>query len=336
MSERPKLAPGAGDDRRSSADPRELRLLAKAARLYYEKGLSQAEIGAIMDLSQATVSRLLKRALDEKIVRITVSIPGGTCPEIEDQLERRYNMREVIVVDAVGDEADTLKDLGAAAAFYVETTLKPGTVVGISSWSSTLLAMVDAMHPPLRGGGTKVVQILGGVGSPTAEVHATRLTQRLAQLLGGQAVLLPAPGVVASPETRRVLLKDPYIADSLQALEQVEVALVGIGDLEPSKLLAASGNAFSAKELESLQKLGAVGDICLRFFDKEGKAVPSKLDERVIGMSLAQLAKVQRTVGVAAGKRKVPAIAAALRARLVSVLVTDKTTALAILAHDEA
>lgn len=120
-----------------------------------------------------------------------------------------------------------------------------------------------------------------------------------------------------------MLLKDPYIAASLAALEQVEVALVGIGDLEPSKLLAASGNVFSAKELESLQKLGAVGDICLRFFDAQGRPVQSKLDERVIGMSLPQLAKVQRTVGLAAGPRKVKAMRAALGAGLVSVLVTD-------------
>lgn len=307
--------------------------MAKAARLYYEKSLSQSEIGTQLDLSQATVSRLLRRALEEKIVRITVSIPGGTCPEIEDQLETHYGLREVIVVDAVGDESETLKDLGAAAAFYIETTLKPGSVVGISSWSSTLLAVVDAMHPPMRTGGTKVVQILGGVGSPTAEKHATRLTQRLAQLVSGQAVLLPAPGVVATAETRRLLLKDPYIAESLAALDQVEVALVGIGDVEPSKLLASSGNVFSAKELDMLQKQGAVGDICLRFFDLKGKPVKSAMDERVIGMTLPQLAKVQRTVGIAAGKRKVAAIRAALRGKLISVLVTDKPTAEAVLAE---
>ena len=34
--------------------------------------------------------------------------------------------------------------IGAAAAFYVESTLKKGDVIGISSWSATLLAMVDA------------------------------------------------------------------------------------------------------------------------------------------------------------------------------------------------
>ncbi|MFQ3565684.1 MAG: sigma factor-like helix-turn-helix DNA-binding protein [Aggregatilineales bacterium] len=55
----------------------ELRLMAKIARLYYERGLSQLQIAGQLDISQATVSRLLKRALDEKIVQISVTLPPG-------------------------------------------------------------------------------------------------------------------------------------------------------------------------------------------------------------------------------------------------------------------
>ena len=59
-------AAGAAARRRitGQTDPRELRLMAKAARLYHERGLNQTEIGERLDLSQATVSRLLKRAAE--------------------------------------------------------------------------------------------------------------------------------------------------------------------------------------------------------------------------------------------------------------------------------
>lgn len=309
-------------------DPRELRLMAKAARLYHERGLNQTEIGERLDLSQATISRLLKRAIDEQIVRITVSVPPGTCPELEDALQARYGLREAVVVETSSeDEREMLRELGAAAAFYVETTLKPGDVVGISSWSATLLALVDAMRPPLRSTGTKVIQILGGVGSPSAEVHATRLTQRLAQLIDGDATLLSAPGVVASAETRRLLLKDPYIRETVAQFERVTIALVGIGSVEPSRLLASSGNVFAPKELETLRAAGAVGDVCLRFFDAQGRHLASRFDERVIGMGLDQLARVPRTIGIAAGARKIAAIRGALAGKLVNVLVTDRATA---------
>ena len=49
----------------------ELRLMTKIARLYYDQDMTQPEIAAQLDLSQATVSRLLKRAKQEEIIRVT-------------------------------------------------------------------------------------------------------------------------------------------------------------------------------------------------------------------------------------------------------------------------
>jgi DNA-binding transcriptional regulator LsrR (DeoR family) len=305
----------------------ELRLMARVARLYHERGLSQSEIAGRLELSQPTVSRLLKRAEAEGIVRVVISHPSGTHPELEEALQRRYGLREAVVVEAGTGEEALLRDLGSAAGYYLETTLKRGDVVGLSSWSATLLAMVDAMRVLPRPTGSSVVQILGGVGSPEAEVHAAHLTRRLARLVGGEARLLPAPGVVGSPEAREVLQADPFVGEALTRLESVTVALVGIGALEPSRLLAASGNVFAPRELERLRRKGAVGDICLRFFDAGGVPVRSELDGRVIGMTLEQLRIAKRTIGIAGGRRKYESILGALRGRWVNILVTDRGTA---------
>ena len=305
----------------------ELRLMARVARLYHERALSQGQIAERLELSQPTVSRLLKRAEAEGIVRVVVTHPSGTHPELEEGLQEKYGLREAMVVEtATGDDA-LLRDLGAAAGYSLETTLKRGDVVGLSSWSATLLAMVDSMRSLPRPTASTVVQILGGVGSPEAEVHAAHLTQRLARLVGGEARLLPAPGVVGSPGARRVLFEDPFVGEAMARLDEVTVAVVGIGALEPSRLLAASGNIFAPRELERLRRQGAVGDVCLRFFDADGEPIQSDLDERVIGVSLAQLRKVERTIGIAGGRRKYDAILGALRGRWVNVLVTDRVTA---------
>jgi DNA-binding transcriptional regulator LsrR (DeoR family) len=308
----------------------ELRLVAKVARLYYERGLKQDAIAEMLDISQPTCSRLLKRALADKIVRISVTSPSGTCLELEEALEARHGLKEAIVVDAEEDEEEMLRGLGSAAAYYLETTLKPKDVVGISSWSATLLATVDAMRLPAgkpSPGRVRVVQILGGVGNPGAEAHATHLTQRLARLMGADAVFLPAPGVVGSREARKVLVEDPFVKQALAHLDQVTVAMVGIGAIKPSRLLASSGNVFEAGELAKLGQRGAVGDVCLRFFDAAGAPVVTELDGRVIGMELAQLRKAGRSVGVAGGRRKYAAILGALRGRWVNVLITDRRTA---------
>ncbi len=309
----------------------ELRLLTKVARLYYERGLRQAVIAEQLNLSQATVSRLLKRAEEERLIRITVSVPLGAYPELEEGLQAKFGLKDAIVVDSVNDDEQILRDIGAAAAFYVETTVKRGEVVGISSWSATLLAMVDAMHPLPKSIDANVVQILGGVGDPAAEAHAAHLTRRLATLMHGQATFLPAPGVAGSADTHRIYLADPFVREALALFDRVSLALVGIGTVEPSRLLASSGNVFSPQELNLLRKRGAVGDVCLRFFDNEGKPVSTPHNDRVIGMSIDTLRSVKRTVGVAGGKRKLTAIRGALKGGWINVLITDRFTAASLI-----
>ena len=307
----------------------ELRLLTKVAHLYHLSGLNQREIAQQLDLSQATVSRLLKRAVSEGVVRISVSMPPGVFGELEEDLRRRYHLREVIVVDCDGpdDELGIQRSLGAAAAFYLENTLKPDEIIGISSWSATLLAMVDAMHPLPRQSHAVVVQILGGIGHPEAEVHASRLTERLAKLVNGTGRFLTAPGIVGSIEERDILLSDPYVAAAVGLFDRLTLALVGIGSLEPSELLASSGNIYSEDELEMLRRGGAVGDVCLRFFSAEGKPVITPLNERVIGIPLEKLQRAGRTVGIAGGQRKIAAVRGALMGRWINVLITDRFTA---------
>lgn len=307
----------------------ELRLLTKVSHLYHLDGLNQREIAQRLSLSQATVSRLLKRAVAEGVVRITVSMPTGVFSDLEEALCKQYGLREVIVVDCEADDDETgiQRSLGAAAAFYVENTLKKNEVIGISSWSATLLAMVDAMHPVSRPTGAQVVQILGGIGHPEAEVHASRLTDRLAKLVNGTAKFLTAPGLVGSIHARDVLLADPYVATSIALFDQVTLALVGIGSVQPSELLARSGNIYSEEELDLLRQGGAVGDICLRFFDASGNPVITPLNERVIGMPLEKLQRVARSVGIAGGRRKLQAIRGAVLGHWINVLITDRCTA---------
>ena len=125
----------------------ELRLMTKVARLYYEQGLRQSKIAESLQLSQSTVSRLLKRAEREQIVRVMVSVPPGVYTDLEEMLTATFGLHDAVVADCVRDDDDESveRDIGRAAAYYLETTLNQGECIGISSWSSTILAMVNAM-----------------------------------------------------------------------------------------------------------------------------------------------------------------------------------------------
>ncbi len=50
-------------------------------------------------------------------------------------------------------------DLGAAAAYYFESLLRPNEILGIFPFSRTLLNLVDVLHPISTKPGIKVVQI---------------------------------------------------------------------------------------------------------------------------------------------------------------------------------
>jgi DNA-binding transcriptional regulator LsrR (DeoR family) len=306
----------------------ELRLATRVARLYYESGIRQPEIAARLRLSQPKVSRLLRQALEQDIVRITVRVPSGMHPDLEDGLEARYGLQEAVVVDVDVDDHDHIvRDLGATAAHHLETTVRSGDVIGVSSWSATLLAMVDAMHPVTTVRDARVVQVLGGGGDPAAQAHATHLIRRLADLLHCEATFLPAPGSVASAEARRVLLADPFVERAVELFDQLSVALVGIGGQEPSGLLASSGNVFSPDELAQVRAAGGVGDIGLRYLRADGSPVDTPLHDRVIGIELEQLRRVPRAIGVAGGSGKTPAIRAALLGGWINCLITDRPTA---------
>jgi len=306
----------------------ELRLMTRVARLYHESGVKQPEIAARLRLSQPKVSRLLRQAQEEGIVRITVRAPTGTNPDLELDLIERYGLRDAEVVDVGTTDADAItRELGDAAAYHVEQTVRSGDVIGVSSWSATLLAMVDAMHPVHGLSDMRLVQILGGGGDPAAEGHATHLVRRLADLLGAEATFLPAPSSVRSADARRVLLEEPFVRRATAMFDQLTVALVGIGGLEPSGLLASSGNVFSPDELADVRASGGVGDIGLRYLRGDGRPVDTTLDQRVIGIELEQLKRVPSAIGVAGGPSKVLAIRAALLGGWINCLITDRVTA---------
>jgi DNA-binding transcriptional regulator LsrR (DeoR family) len=225
----------------------DLRFLTRIARLYYEEGLNQTEVARRLGLTQVAVSRTLKKAEESGIVRTTVVTPPGAFTDLEDLLEAKFGLNQAIVGDAARDSEESVRSaIGSAAAQFLEFMLKPGEVIGISSWSTSLLSMIDHMHP-LRKGGKKslVVQMLGGVGNPSAEQHANRLALRLARMVHGEARFLPAPGVVGSARAARVLLEDRAVSEAVALFEKVTLALVGVGVLEPSALVASSGNTFS-------------------------------------------------------------------------------------------
>ncbi|TIC84587.1 MarR family transcriptional regulator [Nocardioides sp. GY 10127] len=310
-------------------------LLTKVARLYHDEGVRQPEIAARLHISQSRVSRLLKEAVEIGVVRTVVVPPSGVHPDLEDAVRDAYGLADVVVAEATApdDERSVTAAIGSAGAAYLESTLGAADRVGLSSWSSTLLACVDAMMPRTVRLASEISQVIGGVGQAAVQVQATQLTSDLARIAGATPRFLPAPGIVATAAVRDGLLSDPQIADLAASWADLTTCLVGIGSLEPSPLLAMSGNAVPEDERATLREAGAVGDVCLRFFDADGEQVDAGLADRVVGIDPATLKAIPRVIGLAGGRRKLDAVRAAALGGWVHVLITDVVTAEGLLAR---
>ena len=306
------------------------RLLVKIARLYYEQDMTQGEIAKRLRLSRQKVQRLVHQARDQGIVRIGIRPIMGIFSDLEKGLEEQFGLREAVVVEtgAYENQLTVAREVGAGAADYLIRVVQPHDRI-VLSWGGSLLGMVNTLshHPSMELKDVMVIQGLGGLADPNNEIHAADLTRRLTRCLGGKALLLSAPGVAGNQKARDAHCGDPHVAAVLRQARAANLAFMGIGAPRPESILVQEGTIVTWQELAALKKLGAVGDLNLRYFDDSGRRVGSHLDERVVGLTLEEIGKIDHVVGVAGGAEKFGAIRAALRGKLVDVLVTDHMTA---------
>lgn len=305
----------------------ELRLLVKVSRFYYEDALNQDAITARLGLSRSKVSRMLAQAREMGIIQISVVPPDQLFTDLESRLEQRFGLLEAMVVEAPPAETQEAvsRAIGTAAAGFLTRAVGPRSTVGFA-WGSTLYHLAAGLAPHHLPD-VQVVQIIGGLGPPDADIHATELCRHLSRALGCRMALLPVPGIVADERTREALLSDVHVQRAVQAFDHLDLAFVGVGAPTPDSVVRRDGSIISQAEMDGLLRRGAVGDIALQFFDAEGRAVPSDISDRIIGISLDQLKRTPRVVGVSGGPDKLAALQAALGGGLINVLITDSVTA---------
>ncbi len=238
----------------------------------------------------------------------------------------------MVEVERGASSHSTARELGHAAADYLQRTIEPGDIIGLS-WGTTLNAMVNALQP-IDIQDVHIVQMIGGLGAPEAEIHATDICRRIARLLDAKLSLIPAPGIAKNQQVKEALLSEYHVHETLGLFSRIRVAFVGIGIPTLTSVLGRDSTIMPPDRLNELHAMGAVGDIGLHFFDVWGRPVNSALDTLVIGASREEMQNMERVVGVAGGMEKLAAIFGALSGGWLDVLITDSQVATGLLSFD--
>ena len=84
---------------------KELAGLVQAARLYYEDGLTQAQVAAKIGVSRPQVSKMLAHAREAGIVHIEIRPPVAGDAELLKLLQQRFGIKGGIVLPQAQREA---------------------------------------------------------------------------------------------------------------------------------------------------------------------------------------------------------------------------------------
>ena len=299
--------------------------LTKIAYYYYKQELTQNEIAQRLHMSRQRVNRLIKKSREMGIVEINIKGYEEYLINMESDIEKKFGLKRVMVAQQQDNE-DLYQALGRTAAELVSDILEDNLSIGIA-WGKTIFNTVNAF-PSLKGKfkNVKALQLVGSLNNMGEEKLSNDITKAFSEKIDAQPYYMFAPTFVSSSETKNTLMQEESLKRLFKSFRYLDIIIASIG------MLASSTSTFdrqylNPRDFTELKEKGAVGNICLNYFDRDGNAIDSDFNSRVMSIDLGTIKKCKNVVCVAGGERKYEAILAALKGKMVDTLVIDRETA---------
>jgi len=305
-------------------------LVTKVACMYYEEEMTQQQIADIIGVSRIQVVRMLQRARDTGIVRITIDSKFRENVDLGRQLQEILNLREAFVVNAPALPENLFDTIGRAAADYLVARLRPNMSLGVSA-GRTLRAMVNSL-PRCETEGLRVCNIVGGISS-LGDQSAQELAYQISERLGGRPMMLNVPFHVSTKHIKETLLEDERVAATIEAARRADPILISVGDLKNPMLAKVYRHeeVYPPNVYERLLEHEVVGEMIGCFYNISGEQVLPELSEHILGFNIQDLKAMPSVIAVAGGSEKTLPIVGAARGGYIDGLITDDATAEQIL-----
>lgn len=303
-------------------------LLLRCVYLFYVDKMNMQTIGRKLGISRFRVSRYLKEAEEQGIIKIEISDDKVVYEELACKLQDKYGVNQVIIVPVTATmDEDLIRRMVAQKGAELLASAAQDFTIGIT-WGRTIAHMVESISESglnVR----RIAELTGGPGLVNAGIPTNTLATFAKKLLT-HCYQMPSPIIVSSVEIGRSLMLDKSIRTTLEMCKTSEVAVCGIATLDESSMLYRAG-FIDDDDLVRLKEKGAVGSVLGRFYDKDGQEIDTEFKERVISIAFDDFRKIPERIFLAGGWGKAEAIRGLLRGGLATTIITNNITAAELL-----
>ena len=280
--------------------------LAYVARRYYLEDQRQSDIARELGVSRPMVSRMLSEARELGVVEIVIHEPGTQAARLLEQLERSHAIRGGILVEEGTDDDATNQLLSQGAVDLLRQIGTRRLGVGWGYLIGQLVTWLEE-NPQPESTVTDICPLVGNASIPARNYQSNENVRLMAQQLGAAPHFLYLPALPDSLEEKRLLCSSEIYRQIHQQWQQIDTALVNIGDYPSSPDFASLVRYGSL-----LQQQHACGRMLVFYFNETGTIIQSEQDF-AIQVPLETLMQCPNIIGVCSANTSAKALRGALR-----------------------
>ena len=288
--------------------------LAYVARRYYLEDQRQSDIAKELGVSRPMVSRMLAEARELGVVEITVHDAGTRTATLLERLRLSTSVRGGVLVEDGADEDATNQLLSQGAVELLRQLETRRLGVGWGYLIGQLVTWLEK-HPQPDSPVTDICPLVGNANIPARNYQSNENVRLMAQQLGAAPHFLYLPALPEGLEEKQLLCSTEVYRQIHQQWEQLDTALVNIGNYPSSPDFASLVRYGSL-----LQQYRACGRMLVYYFNEEGTVIQSDQDF-AIQVPLDTLRRCPRIIGVCSANTGAKALLGALRSGVFTHLV---------------
>jgi DNA-binding transcriptional regulator LsrR (DeoR family) len=295
-------------------------LMIKIVWYYYIENLTQKEIAKLLGINRIKILRLLDKAKENGLISFQIRSGNAKRLTIESKFKEIFGLKDVLIIPPASSGEILNESLAHAASMYVNQHIQENSYINMG-YGDTPSRILNHLAQRAENA-INVVSLTGGVNYYLPDARSGVFNAHLH--------LIPSPLILSSSNLIEELKKEAAVTRIFKMAALSDFTIVGIGGINTDATIVKNG-VLTKDDYLILKKKGAVGDILSHFIDINGNLVDTDLENRLMSPALCDIEKYNNVIGVAGGLHKIKAIYAVLTGKYLDILITDETTAAAVL-----